>query len=135
MGELVSDLESFHVTLESEHSASMQLEPCMGEHSDLVTDGLDSPAYAPNSFPFKQNPGVVETRSTPSSISSGLYQQSETVTNEFDTPQLEMMTPPKSHNGDIKKASSAPRLIVEALVVRKMSLEEAFLDFGGFSVL
>ncbi|KAF8124265.1 hypothetical protein K438DRAFT_2034346 [Mycena galopus ATCC 62051] len=26
-----------------------------------------------------------------------------------------------------------PRLIVEALVVRKMSLEEAFLDFGGFS--
>lgn len=27
-----------------------------------------------------------------------------------------------------------PRLIVEALVVRKMSLEEAFLDFGGFSL-
>lgn len=28
-----------------------------------------------------------------------------------------------------------PRLIVEALVVRKMSLEEAFLDFGGFSLI
>lgn len=28
-----------------------------------------------------------------------------------------------------------PRLIVEALVVRKMSLEEGFLDFGGFSIL
>ncbi|KAF9038998.1 hypothetical protein BDZ89DRAFT_1157052 [Hymenopellis radicata] len=27
-----------------------------------------------------------------------------------------------------------PRLIVEALVVRKMSLEEAFLDFGGFAL-
>jgi hypothetical protein len=27
-----------------------------------------------------------------------------------------------------------PRLIVEALVVRKMSLEEAFLDFGGFTL-
>ncbi|KAF9531380.1 hypothetical protein CPB83DRAFT_809035 [Crepidotus variabilis] len=27
------------------------------------------------------------------------------------------------------------RLIVEALVVRKMSLEEAFLDFGGFSLI
>lgn len=26
-----------------------------------------------------------------------------------------------------------PRLIVEALVVRKMSVGEAFLDFGGFS--
>jgi hypothetical protein len=34
-----------------------------------------------------------------------------------------------------KDAGSAlPRLIVEALVVRKMSLEEAFLDFGGFSL-
>jgi hypothetical protein len=28
-----------------------------------------------------------------------------------------------------------PKLIVEALVVRKMSLEESFLDFGGFSLL
>jgi len=28
-----------------------------------------------------------------------------------------------------------PRLIVEALVVRKMSLDEAFLDFGGFAVM
>lgn len=27
-----------------------------------------------------------------------------------------------------------PRLIVEAMVVRKMSIEEAFLDFGGFSL-
>ncbi|TFK24554.1 hypothetical protein FA15DRAFT_669413 [Coprinopsis marcescibilis] len=28
-----------------------------------------------------------------------------------------------------------PRLIVEALVVRKMSLDEAFLDFGGFGII
>ncbi|EKM49019.1 uncharacterized protein PHACADRAFT_202107 [Phanerochaete carnosa HHB-10118-sp] len=28
-----------------------------------------------------------------------------------------------------------PRLIVEALVVRKMSIDEGFLDFGGFSVI
>ena len=27
------------------------------------------------------------------------------------------------------------RIIVEALVVRKMSLDEAFLDFGGFAVM
>jgi hypothetical protein len=32
-------------------------------------------------------------------------------------------------------AGAAPRLIVEALVVRKMSLEEAFLDFGGFALI
>ncbi|KDQ23150.1 hypothetical protein PLEOSDRAFT_162822 [Pleurotus ostreatus PC15] len=29
---------------------------------------------------------------------------------------------------------SSPRLIVEALVVRKMSIEEAYLDFGGFQI-
>lgn len=33
-----------------------------------------------------------------------------------------------------KEISKEPRLIVEALVVRKMSIEEAFLDFGGFSL-
>ncbi|KAJ7222287.1 hypothetical protein GGX14DRAFT_428404 [Mycena pura] len=43
-------------------------------------------------------------------------------------------------NGDAHKHEAGdgpqtqPRLIVEALVVRKMSLEEAFLDFGGFSL-
>lgn len=31
-------------------------------------------------------------------------------------------------------ANSGPRLIVEALVVRKMSIEEAYLDFGGFQI-
>ena len=30
--------------------------------------------------------------------------------------------------------SKGPRIIVEALVVRKMSIDEAFLDFGGFSL-
>jgi hypothetical protein len=31
--------------------------------------------------------------------------------------------------------SCGPRLIVEALVVRKLSIQEAFLDFGGFSLM
>jgi hypothetical protein len=33
-----------------------------------------------------------------------------------------------------KEAISEPRLIVEALVVRKLSADEAFLDFGGFTL-
>ncbi|KAF8811267.1 hypothetical protein BYT27DRAFT_7231739 [Phlegmacium glaucopus] len=33
-----------------------------------------------------------------------------------------------------EKEQQQSRLIVEALVVRKMSMEEAFLDFGGFSL-
>lgn len=45
-----------------------------------------------------------------------------------------------SANGDEEKVekcggvSLEPRLIVEALVVRKLSIDEAFLDFGGFSL-
>ncbi|KAK7062613.1 hypothetical protein VNI00_000101 [Paramarasmius palmivorus] len=37
-------------------------------------------------------------------------------------------------NGGTKSGGEEVRLIVEALVVRKMSLEEAFLDFEGFSL-
>ncbi|KAF7984123.1 hypothetical protein HWV62_16752 [Athelia sp. TMB] len=36
---------------------------------------------------------------------------------------------------DDDKDNQEPRLIVEALVVRKLSLEEAFLDFGGFQLI
>ncbi|GLB41177.1 putative GTPase activity [Lyophyllum shimeji] len=36
--------------------------------------------------------------------------------------------------GGAGAAAGRSRLIVEALVVRKMSLDEAFLDFGGFAV-
>ncbi|KAF9552848.1 hypothetical protein CPC08DRAFT_698271 [Agrocybe pediades] len=39
-----------------------------------------------------------------------------------------------AENGTISGEKEQPRLIVEALVVRKMSLGEAFLDFGGFSL-
>jgi hypothetical protein len=34
----------------------------------------------------------------------------------------------------VTRPKNEPRFIVEALVVRKLSLEEAFLDFGGFSL-
>ncbi|EPQ51616.1 hypothetical protein GLOTRDRAFT_140992 [Gloeophyllum trabeum ATCC 11539] len=41
------------------------------------------------------------------------------------SPDDEILPPPADQG--------EPRLIVEVLVVRKLSLEEAFLDFGGFS--
>ncbi|KAJ7468447.1 hypothetical protein FB451DRAFT_1340224 [Mycena latifolia] len=45
------------------------------------------------------------------------------------------LTVPVENSAHRKEDGTAlPRLIVEALVVRKMSLEEAFLDFGGFSL-
>ena len=39
-----------------------------------------------------------------------------------------------SSTGPGEDGSLTPRFIVEALVVRKMTLEEGFLDFGGFSL-
>lgn len=35
---------------------------------------------------------------------------------------------------NVRLAIDEPRLIVEALVVRKMSIEDSYLDFGGFSL-
>ncbi|KAJ7854989.1 hypothetical protein B0H14DRAFT_3865360 [Mycena olivaceomarginata] len=45
------------------------------------------------------------------------------------------LTAPVEHSARGAAQGAAPRLIVEALVVRKMSLEEAFLDFGGFALI
>ncbi|KAJ7596547.1 hypothetical protein C8J56DRAFT_917726 [Mycena floridula] len=60
----------------------------------------------------------------------------------YRTPSIPHATFPKSSDESIPESSiSVPdsdgqtRLIVEALVVRKMSLQEAFLDFGGFSLI
>lgn len=140
MGELVSDLESFHVTLESEGSSASappEVELCMREDAHL-NGGLDSRTGAPavDSFLSKSKPGVVEIHSSPSPISTGPYQHPEHVTNDSDSPLTEIvLRQSKSPTAEIMTASLEPRLIVEALVVRKMSLDEAFLDFGGFSVL
>jgi hypothetical protein len=58
---------------------------------------------------------------------------SPTMSDEDDVLSASTMTVstarPKAHD------DGGPRLIVEALVVRKLSLEEAFLDFGGFSLV
>ncbi|KAH7909411.1 hypothetical protein BJ138DRAFT_1155327 [Hygrophoropsis aurantiaca] len=51
--------------------------------------------------------------------------------------KLVVQPPEHERTVDAKRSipvSTEPRLIVEVLVVRKMSLEEAFLDFGGFSL-
>ncbi|KAF9473388.1 hypothetical protein BDN70DRAFT_885904 [Pholiota conissans] len=51
---------------------------------------------------------------------------------DIDTAAINGMVGALVADGEGEKAQ--PRLIVEALVVRKISLEEAFLDFGGFSL-
>ncbi|KAL5633786.1 hypothetical protein ACGC1H_005845 [Rhizoctonia solani] len=49
-------------------------------------------------------------------------------------PPLDVAVPFESTQ-PVKSSDPEEVIIVEALVVRKLALEEAFLDFGGFSVL
>lgn len=121
MGELVSGLESFHVTLKPEDlrvtSAPTEIEISVHDDTHL------------------EDPRDVKVCSeSPSSIFAETYCRSQPVPNELASPPENMLSQSKSPTAKVKTAMSEPRLIVEALVVRKMSLEEAFLDFGGFSV-
>ncbi|KAG1800569.1 uncharacterized protein BJ212DRAFT_1439565 [Suillus subaureus] len=119
-GELVSGLEYFHVTLEPEYlrvaSAPPEIETSVHDDAHL------------------EDPRDVEVCSgSPSSIFAETYCH-QSVTDKLASPPEIMLTSSKSPTAEIEAAMLEPRLIVEALVVRKMSLEEAFLDFGGFSV-
>ncbi|KAG1717895.1 hypothetical protein EDB19DRAFT_1805757 [Suillus lakei] len=121
MGELVSGLKSFHVTLEPEdlRAASAPPEVETSVHDDARLE----------------EPPIVEVCSgSPSSIFAETYRQPQPVANDLASPIEIILMPSKSPTAEIETTVLEPRLIVEALVVRKMSLEEAFLDFGGFSV-
>lgn len=50
------------------------------------------------------------------------------------TPPLEGDDRSDTEVKGVHRSINEPRLIIEALVVRKMSLEDSFLDFGGFTL-
>ncbi|KAG0698622.1 hypothetical protein DFH29DRAFT_940394 [Suillus ampliporus] len=131
MGELVSGLKSFHVTLEAEDLRAASAPP------EVETSAHGDAHFIPtvDSFISKPDPSVVEACSgSPSSIFAEPYKQTQPVTNELDSPTEIILMPSEPPAAELEMTSLDPRLIVEALVVRKLSLEEAFLDFGGFSV-
>lgn len=138
MGELVSGLESFHVTLEPEGLCVAFVPPEIESsvHDSAHLEGsLNSTVYTPAvDIVLKIDAQIVEVCSgSSSSIFAETYCQLQPVANELASPPEITLIPSKSPTSEIETALSEPRLIVEALVVRKMSLEEAFLDFGGFS--
>jgi len=52
-----------------------------------------------------------------------------------ESPRAAVVDPPSADtSGTTRNASEEPRIIVEALVVRKLSVDEVFLDFEGFSL-
>ncbi|KAF7297310.1 GTP-binding protein 2 [Mycena indigotica] len=99
---LVTDLEALHVSVNPEPSSIPALELPVDD-PDLDLDGEDDVF-----------PSMVTAVPGPF---TGLASTHLTVP----------VTPLTSTNA----SNVEPRLIVEALVVRKMSIEEAFLDFGG----
>ncbi|ESK91629.1 GTP binding protein 2 [Moniliophthora roreri MCA 2997] len=113
--DLVSGLETLHVSVEDEAVPMISLTAEDGEEL-----GEDDVFASPTpSVPYKTfvQSGSKEPQTPLSEGTEGLL-SAPTQTNG---------------NGTSEGESEGTRLIVEALVVRKMSLEEAFLDFGGFS--
>ena len=119
-GALIISLEALHVDIVEEptarmvpvaESATLDVGP-VGDLDDDDDDVFASPTTAVPSF---------TTFSAHSTGESHL---------DVDAAAIGVV---RALEADGKKEE--PRLIVEALVVRKMSLGEAFLDFGGFSMI
>jgi hypothetical protein len=121
---LIVNLESLHVSPVEESSSITNEDEAPGLLIATTTDELEddndvfaTPLTAIPSFPT--------------------FSASRTAESHFDEAVINIvgaMGAAISGNGDAEKEKQQSRLIVEALVVRKMSIEEAFLDFGGFSL-
>lgn len=104
--QLVSDLQSLHV--------SLCVSPTLSSASHTAGKGSSPSIPVP----------TIDITSSPSSPSISPT-TSCTFQNHSRKPQ------PIPNSGSPRQET---RLIVEALVVRKLSLEEAYLDFGGFAL-
>ncbi|KIM72461.1 hypothetical protein PILCRDRAFT_93457 [Piloderma croceum F 1598] len=151
--ELVHGLETLHVTVVSTAAVSIPVAPIAAASPSPSPSGsrsgsesgepsLTSPAPSPCS-----SPTPASTSPSSSSTTSTLPALTTTITTNLTKHHIRAQ-----HNadgdGDQDNANAnvngcveedddddGVRLIVEALVVRKLSLEEAFLDFGGFSLI
>jgi hypothetical protein len=145
--ELVHGLETLHVTVASTAAVSVPISSLAASPSESGESSPTSSAPSPNPSPI---PTPASTSTSPSSSSTA-----------STLPALSTSTNSTQHHiraqhnadgkGDQDNANAnangcgeeeeeeddddGVRLIVEALVVRKLSLEEAFLDFGGFSLV
>lgn len=114
---LIVGLESLHVgPVEEPSSITNEDEAITGNTTDEFDDDNDvfaTPFTAIPSFPT--------------------FSASDTAESHFDAAVIDIVGAMGAISGEKDKQQQS-RLIVEALVVRKMSIEEAFLDFGGFSL-
>ena len=107
---LIIGLESLHVSLVEEPSSVTNEDLGSAEELD-DNDVFATPLTAIPSFPT--------------------FSASDTAESHLDAAVINIVGAMGAISGEKEQQS---RLIVEALVVRKMSMEEGFLDFGGFSL-
>ena len=115
---LIVGLESLHVSLVEEPSSITKED----EASGLVAGSTDE---------FDDDNDVFATPLT-AIPSFPTFSASDTAESHLDAAVINIVGAMGAISGENEQQS---RLIVEALVVRKMSMEEAFLDFGGFSLI
>ncbi|TFK34709.1 hypothetical protein BDQ12DRAFT_689427 [Crucibulum laeve] len=111
---LVSGLELLHVSLDDPIPVSVPMASTSYESTTLDITVED------------EDDGDDDVFASPTAAGPS-YSSFNTSTTES---HLDIITTPS-----VEGSNTEARLIVEALVVRKMSLEEAFLDFGGFQLI
>jgi hypothetical protein len=127
-------ISSIHEAASSRHSP-IQTSACNESTSDLsaISFSPGSPSSPPNGSPASELPSSGD----PSLLQIGLIpplrlEEEEMNINYNDIGELNSI--PSIAPLSKPPEEVATRYIVEALVLRKMSFEEAFLDFGNFSL-
>jgi hypothetical protein len=149
--ELVHGLETLHVTVASTTAVPVPVSPTPTSPSPSPSDSRSNsesgessptspaPSPCPSSTPASTSPSSSSTTSTLPALATTTTINS---TNHHHIQALHNADDNADDNTDMNGCGKEDdddddgvRLIVEALVVRKLSLEEAFLDFGGFSLV
>ncbi|KAH9949749.1 hypothetical protein B0H21DRAFT_727242 [Amylocystis lapponica] len=112
---------------------------CPDELAVAIDNSIDVEPAAPPEAAISHRTTVDDMPQTEALVSGldALHVTVEVSTSP-DAVQVDPELPPPltgQGQGSAMGEQREPRLIVEALVVRKMSIEEAFLDFGGFSLV
>ncbi|KAG7448204.1 uncharacterized protein BT62DRAFT_758619 [Guyanagaster necrorhizus] len=126
------------VTNGTEESATQEMglnDKAVPDSTDVLVSGLGELHASVDHQPVSAGPPTVTAEENIPSISL-VELEDDDVTGDDDVfaPPTPSVPYTSVASAGAEEGKDQPRLIVEALVVRKMSIEEAFLDFGGFSL-
>ncbi|KAF9261073.1 hypothetical protein L218DRAFT_961759 [Marasmius fiardii PR-910] len=127
---LVSGLKGLHVRHEEEPAVVMS-SPTIATDELIPVINLTAVVDPIDKSPLDSEDDDVFTAPTPSMPFKTFQSATESITPLTERTEGLLSAASITGKDDMTKGT---HLIVEALVVRKMSLEEAFLDFGGFSL-